>query len=510
MAAPEDRHQQRSASDLWTSDARWQAVLENAQDAIISIDLRGRITLFNRSAERIFGYAAAEVLGKDVAVILPPPFRDRHGEYLAAYQRSGQPKAIGRIREVVARRKDGEDFPIELSVAEARFGNEAEYVAIIRDVSDRKRFERALLESEGRNRAIVESVLDGIIVIDEHGVIESLNSAAEGMFGYARHELIGQNVRVLMPSPHREEHDGHLARYLRTGERRIIGIGREIVGRRKDGTTFPLHLSVTEVRLGDRRVFTSLIQNLTERKRAEARLREIERRGSQRQRLADIGAITAKIVHDLGNPIGGLSMHLQRLARLLKRDPTTPLSEVAESIDRIEAIVKRLDGLVRNFMNFAREQRLDLKAFAVRPVLDDVVGQWQPLAAAHGIALRVEGNEGSAKVRGDVEKLRRVVENLVKNAIEAVGDGPGEIVIRLAFPKEGKVQITVDDSGPGVPEEIELFQLFETTKSEGSGFGLAIARQLVVAHGGTLEYERKEPHGARFSIELPRIDDGSD
>lgn len=246
------------------AEARWQGVLNSSQDAIVSIDSEGRIVLFNRAAQDMFGWAAEEVMGQNVTVLMPPPYRDEHDQYLKKYHETGVPGAIGRIRRVEAQRRSGEIFPIELSVSEARAGSTVLYTAIVRDVTERVRTQDRLRDSEAKMRAIVDAAADAIITIDESGFIESFNRAAERLFGYAVTEVLGENVRILMPLPYQDEHDRHLERYLRSGIPRIIGFGREAIGRRKDGATFPIHLAVSEVQLKGRRVFTGIIRDLTD------------------------------------------------------------------------------------------------------------------------------------------------------------------------------------------------------------------------------------------------------
>jgi two-component system sensor kinase FixL len=197
----------------------------------------------------MFGYAAGELVGRSVKTLMPEPYASGHDTYLANYLRTGLKKIIGTGREVVGRRKDGSVFPMDLSVGEARDGDEPIFVGIIRDITDRKAAELAQREGELRLHSILDTVPDAIVVIDARGIIQSFSPPAERLFGYAGAEAVGQNVKVLMPTPYREAHNGYIERYLRTGERRIIGIGRVVTGRRKDGETFPMELQVGEFTL---------------------------------------------------------------------------------------------------------------------------------------------------------------------------------------------------------------------------------------------------------------------
>ena len=213
------------------------------------IDRRGAIRSVNSATERLFGYAAGEFVGCNVEILMPEPYASEHDAYLANYLRTGLKKIIGVGREVVGRRRDGSLFPMDLSVGEARDGDEPIFVGIIRDITDRKAAELAQREGELRLHSILDTVPDAIVVIDAQGIIQSFSPAAERLFGYASAEVVGHNVKVLMPTPYREAHDGYIERYLRTGEHRIIGIGRVVTGRRKDGETFPMELQVGEFTL---------------------------------------------------------------------------------------------------------------------------------------------------------------------------------------------------------------------------------------------------------------------
>jgi two-component system sensor kinase FixL len=488
---------------LGLQQARWQAVLDTVQDAVIGIDVEGSITLFNRAAEAMFGYQPEDVLGRNVSMLMPEPYRHEHDGYLSEYRRTGVPKAIGRIRNVHALRRSGEVFPIELSVSEARFEDEVVYTAIIRDVSERERVAAALRTSEARSRGIIDNAVEGIVTIDEHGIINSFNPAAVSMFGYAAGEVIGQNVNILMPEPYRREHDGYIATYLRTGEGKIIGIGREAVAQRKDGTIFPIHLAVSEIPLGNKRLFTGIIHDISERRRAEATLREMEKAALERQRLADIGAITAQIVHDLGNPLAAISMQGQWILRRARRDPAQPIGAIANAADQIVSRVKYLDGMIREFLEFTREQRLNLTVVDLTRFLRDVAEFWRPLAIEHRIGIKLEAPKDIPPVRADEEKLRRVFDNLIKNAIEAIAGGPGTLTLRVARAQRGTVRISVIDDGPGLPKDLDIFRLFETTKPFGTGLGLPIVRQILLAHGGGIEVAQAVPHGAAFHVDLP-------
>ncbi|MGE3521045.1 MAG: PAS domain-containing protein, partial [Vicinamibacterales bacterium] len=262
------------AADSLAATERLRSVIDSAVDGIIVIDPSGRVESVNPAAERLFGYSAAEVVGRNVSMLMPSPFHEEHDGYLQRYLSTGEARIIGIGREVTGLRRDGTTFPLHLSVGELTVDGARRFTGILHDLSNRVALEHRLRTSEARWRSIIHSAVDGIVVIDATGRIEAFNPGAERLFGYAEAELVGRNVNVLMPSPYHEEHDTYVARYLETGAARIIGTGREVTGLRKDGSTFPVHLSVGELTVEGERKFTGILHDLTERVRLEGQLRE--------------------------------------------------------------------------------------------------------------------------------------------------------------------------------------------------------------------------------------------
>src|SRR5918992_5346441 len=260
------------------SEERMRSVIDHVVDGIISIDERGTVATFNPAAERIFGYRSEEVIGHNVKMLMPDPYQRQHDGYISNYLHTGQAKIIGIGREVVGRRKDGSTFPMELAISEFRLATNRYFTGIVRDITERKSAEEELRQAEERMRSVVNHVVDGIISIDERGTVATFNPAAERIFGYRSEEVIGHNVKMLMPDPYQRQHDGYISNYLHTGQAKIIGIGREVVGRRKDGSTFPMELSISDFRLATSRYFTGIVRDITERKRAEEELRDAAER----------------------------------------------------------------------------------------------------------------------------------------------------------------------------------------------------------------------------------------
>lgn len=353
-----------------------------------------------------------------------------------------------------------------------------------------------------RWQAILDTAQDAIICIGETGEITLFNPAAERTFGYAAEEVVGRNVRMLMPPPYREEHDQYLLRYRRTGIAQAIGRVRQVAAQRKNGEVFPIELSVSEARVGEDVFYNAIVRDVSDRERALAERDDLARRLQQRERLADIGVVTARIVHDFGNPLAGLSMTAQQILRRIDREPLQPASELRPSVERLLATMDRLTTILEDFKDFAREQHVTLQHVLLSPFLQEVLRTWEPEADIRDVKLKLDAPP-ELTVRLDKDKCQRVFDNLLKNALEAVDRGPGEISVVAALLTSEKVRVSIFDTGPGVPAGIDVFALFETTKSHGTGLGLAACKQIMLAHGGGIDFAAVEPHGAVFFVDLP-------
>ena len=477
------------ARHLQESNARLRSIIDSAVDSIIVIDARGLVESFNPAAQRLFGYSEAEVIGQNVSMLMPPPYRDEHDQYLRNYLTTGRAAIIGIGREVTARRRDGTLLPVHLSVGEMSVGNERKFTGILHDLSDRLALEARLRSSEARWRSIVESAVDGIVVINAAGTIEAFNPAAERLFGYAEADVIGRNVNMLMPSPYREEHDDYLQGYLATGAQKVIGIGREVTGRHRDGTTFPVHLSVGEIRHGDERKFTGILHDLRTRVRMEEALRE-------RTALARLGEMAAVIAHEVKNPLAGVRGAIQVIGSRLPADGRDA-AMVKEIIARIDA----LNELMKDLLLFARPPLPRPTAVDVVPL---VAGTAQLLTQDPALGdVHVDVSGAAPPVQADPEMLRIVVLNLLVNSAQAM-KGRGRIQVHVGS-HDGVCRITVTDAGPGIPEDIreKVFTAFFTTKARGSGLGLPTARRLVEAHEGVLNVHCPPSGGTIVTIDLP-------
>jgi two-component system sensor kinase FixL len=484
-------HAQRQEAAMATSRAeRLDAILNMTADGIIVIDAAGRIEAFNRGAQTLFGYPEDEVLGRNVSILMPSPQHEQHDSYLERYLRTGDARIIGIGREVTGRRRDGTVFPVHLSVGEMRISGERKFTGVLRDLTRRVRLEGELGASEARWRAIVDSAVDGIVVIDAHGRVEGFNHAAERLFGYSADEVIGRNVDTLMPSPYREEHDAYLTRYLTTGRAKIIGLGREVQGRRKDGTTFPLHLSVGEMAIQGERKFTGILHDLSARVQMETQLRE-------HAALARLGEMAAVVAHEVKNPLAGIRGALQVFGRRMTREgaDTQILNEMVARIDA-------LDQMMKDMLLFARPPQPKRSPTDLVPLVKTTVSFLSQDPSLREVDVEVNG--AAPPVPADAEMLRIVFQNLLINSAHAM-KGKGRIQVAIDAVDGATCQIAFVDDGPGIPADVreKIFTPFFTTKSRGSGLGLPTAKRLIDAHKGQIAVECPPAGGTAVIIRLP-------
>ncbi|HEY8872242.1 MAG TPA: PAS domain S-box protein [Stellaceae bacterium] len=488
------------------SDALFRAVVEAALDAIVVIDRDGRVRSVNAATERIFGYSAAELTGRNVRMLMPEPYAGEHDDYLANYLRTGEKKIIGIGREVAGRRKDGSTFPMDLSVGEAKVAGEAIFVGIIRDISERKAAEAAQRESELRLRSLLDTVPDGIVVIDDRGMIQSFSPAAERLFGYASAEIAGHNVSILMPSPYREGHDSYLDRYLRTGERRIIGIGRVVVGLRKGGETFPMELQVSEFGSAGKRFFTGFVRDLTEQQAAKRRIQDLQAELLHTSRLSVMGQMASTMAHELNQPLTAVMNYLEA-ARHLLESGSQSAERIGGLMSRAVAQAERAGDVIRQLRQFVRKGETDHRAESLNTLVEEALALALVGARLSGVRVTLALDHSLPPVLVDAVQVQQVVLNLVRNAIEAMEAGERrELSITTRVTASANMaEVTVADSGPGIAPEIadRLFQPFVTTKENGMGLGLSICREIVEAHQGRLSVAPAPSGGAVFRLTLP-------
>lgn len=366
-----------------------------------------------------------------------------------------------------------------------------------------------LREREAHLKSILETVPDAMVVIDTTAIIQSFSVAAERLFGYSAAEVIGQNIKVLMPSPYRENHDGYIRRYLTTGERRIIGIGRVVVGERKDGSTFPMELAVGEMRSSNRRFFTGFIRDLTERQKTETRLQELQAELVQISRLTAMGEMASTLAHELNQPLSAIANYLNGSSRMLAELSGEDAAAVRGAITKAADQALRAGQIIRRLREFVSQGESEKRVENVGKVTEEASALALVGARETGVRTRVNMGNFVDLVLVDRIQIQQVLVNLIRNALEAMqASNRRELTITTKKPKPDTIEISVADTGTGISQEIadHLFQPFFTTKPHGMGVGLSISRTIIEDHGGQIWIEPNPGGGTIFKISLPAIE----
>jgi two-component system sensor kinase FixL len=365
-----------------------------------------------------------------------------------------------------------------------------------------------VLAREAHLRSILDTVPDAMIVIDEHGTMQDFSSAAERQFGYTAQEAVGQNVKMLMPSPYRENHDAYLARYLTTGERRIIGIGRVVVGERKDGSTFPMELAVGEMQSNNRRFFTGFIRDLTERQQTEARLQDLQSELVHISRLTAMGEMASALAHELNQPLSAIANYLKGLRRLLERSPDERSGMMRDAMDKAAEQALRAGDIIRRLRDFVSRGESERRVESIAKLVEEASALALVGAKEQDIRVRMQYDPKVDLVLADKVQIQQVLINLMRNAVEAMAESTRrDLVLSTAAGEDGMATINVADSGSGLDPEVtgQLFQPFVTTKRTGMGVGLSISRTIVEAHGGRIWTEPNPGGGTVFRFTLPSV-----
>jgi len=370
---------------------------------------------------------------------------------------------------------------------------------------------RDALAREAHLQSILDTVPEAMIVIDERGIMQSFSSAAERLFGYRSGEALGRNVKILMPAPYRESHDGYLQHYLSTGERRIIGIGRVVVGQRKDGSPFPMELAVGEMKSGDQRFFTGFIRDLTERQRTEARLQELQSELVHISRLTAMGEMASTLAHELNQPLSAISNYLKGSRRLLEGRSDEKSTMMRNALDAAADQAVRAGQIIRRLRDFVSRGETERRAESITKLVEEASALALVGTKDRGISVEFQFDPAVDRVLADRVQIQQVLLNLIRNAMDAMETSQVQnLKITIAPIDNGYVRISVSDSGSGLAPEAakQLFQPFVTTKRHGMGVGLSISRTIVEAHGGQIWVEPNPGGGTIFHFTLAAVGNG--
>jgi two-component system sensor kinase FixL len=385
-------------------------------------------------------------------------------------------------------------------------GSSATMRGVILDIDEQKRAERTLKNRERHLRSILETVPDAMVVIDERGIMQSFSTAAERLFGFSPSEVLGQNVSMLMPEPDRSRHDGYLARYRTTRERHIIGIGRVVTGRRKDGSTFPMHLSVGEMHSGAERHFTGFVRDLTERQETQAKLQELQSELVHVSRLSAMGEMAATLAHELNQPLAAISNYLRGSRRLLENSVDPRAAAIQDALGKGAEQALRAGQIIRRLRDFVTRGETERRVERMAKLVEETGALALVGARERGVRVQFTIDPAVDQVIVDRVQVQQVLVNLLRNAMDAMQNAVRrELTLSVIAVDGDMIQLSVADTGPGISDEVadKLFQPFVTTKPHGMGVGLSISRTIVEAHGGAMWAEPNEGGGAVFRFTLP-------
>ena len=485
-----------------------KAILETMPDSVAILDTELRLVEVNPAGLAMLGARTFEEVADESPLTLISPssradFEERFQEAVAG-AKSSSPFRI------VVNGLDSVERAMECRIArlENLDGNAAGVVVSARDITAIEEQRRELASDESLIQAILNSVPDALIVIDERGHITSFSRAAENLFGYSEAEVRGRNVNMLMPAPHQQAHDGYLRRYLETGEKRIIGIGRVVEGLRRDGSVFPMELAVGEARSGSHRAFTGFIRDLTERVEAEARLQKVQSELLHATRLSAVGTLASALAHELNQPLTAIANYVSAGRDMVEGNMPERQEMLREALDEAASEAVRAGQIVRRLRDFVAKGELDMRVLSLRNLINDATVLGLVGAREGGVEWSIEVDPDIGDVLADRVQIQQVMVNLMRNAIEAMEQSPmRRLAIRARARDAEQAEITVSDSGSGIAPAVreQLFQPFISTKGKGMGLGLSICRTIVEAHGGKLEVDFGGEGVTLFSFTLRRV-----
>jgi PAS domain S-box-containing protein len=502
-------HREEAEQQIRFNEARFRAVTETASDAIVSADRAGVIRYFNPGAERIFGYRAEQALGQPLTLLMPERFRQAHSEGLQRYLATREGKVIGRTIEITGRRQDGEEFPIDLALASSDIGHDLFFTAIIRDITARAEAELQLRASEAQFRDLLQSAPDAVLITDDAGRIELVNAETERLFGYRREELIGRDIEILVPARYRTRHVDHRSGYIATARTRPMGAGLALYGVRKDGSEFPVSVSLSPTQT-DRglKVFCD-VRDITDQRASESKIQDLNRRLQQdNAELAavnrELEAFSYSVSHDLRAPLRAIDGFSQALAEdagpLLNGEHLSHLNRVRQAAQRMGLLIDDLIKLARVTRSELKIADVDLTAIArqtVTSLQDSVPERRAEIVIAP-----------SLHAKGDPTLMQVALDNLMNNSWKFTAP---RVPARIEFGRaqiDGRPVYYVRDNGVGfdmsyASKMFGAFQRFHDAREfAGTGIGLATVQRIIHKHGGRIWAESQPGNGATFYFTL--------
>lgn len=487
-------------------EARFGDLLESTPDAIVMVNVTGRIVLVNSQAERVFGYERAELLGQAVEVLLPHRYRGAHLGHRSGFFGAPRTRTMGAGLELHGLRKDGGEFPVEISLSPIHTEEGAMVMSAIRDITDRKR-------ADQKFKDLLEAAPDAMVIVDSQGRIVLVNSQAVKLFGWSRAELLGQQIELLVPERYSDRHPDHRHRFFAEPRSRAMGAGLDLYGRRKDGSEFPVEISLSPLDTEEGLFVSSAIRDVTERKQIERALREKNLELENAALVKD--RFLASMSHELRTPLNAI---IGFTGTLLMQLPGPLNAEQEKQLRIVQTGARHLLSLINDLLDVAKlsanKLSLHIEELDCRSVIAEVTATLEPEAARKGLVLTVRAPDDAVPLRTDRRAFSQILINLVGNAIKFTPQGRVEVVLEEGFAAQGRsVQVHVRDTGPGIPEREQprLFEAFSRVESadrrhhEGTGLGLHLSRKLAEALGGSVSLASAEGEGSTFTVEFREV-----
>jgi len=419
--------------------------------------------------------------------------------------------------ETIHKREDGSHYPVEAHIQLTEYQSNNAFIAVVLDLTEHKLSYQRLQKNEQQLAAILNNAVECIISIDNHGLITSLNPATERIFGYSEEELVGKNVNILMPAPWKEKHNDYLHHYLSTGEKKIIGIGREVSGLRKDGSTFPIELSVGEIITDKEHSFTGVIRDISELKQAqeEHKQHEEEKRQNQERfdrlsRVSAVGELAASIAHEINQPLTAVGTYAAIANQLINNEPPD-IQNLQSILGKINEQTKRASKVIHRLRSLINKHEVQHESVDINELIRNIINISSPQALSRAIEIEFEPVIPTPPVECDYVNIQQVILNLINNAIDAMDNidvndlSQRKIIIRISQNSANILTIFVRDFGKGIAEteRQKIFSPFYTTKPDGMGVGLSISRSIMEAHSGALSLTDGITDGSEFTLTLP-------